>query len=71
MFIFLQECKKLDSNISDLKNNKIKSENKLTYLNDNMINIQKSINDILRNIEDIGATKIKVCIFLKIYLTSH
>ncbi|KAE9542832.1 hypothetical protein AGLY_002743 [Aphis glycines] len=53
------ECKKLDSNISDLKNNKIKLENKLTYLNDNMMNIQKSINDILRNIEDIGATKIK------------
>jgi len=71
LFILLQECKKLDSNISDLKNNKIKLENKLTYLNDNMINIQKSINDILRNIEDIGATKIKVCIFLKIYVTSH
>jgi len=31
-----------------------------------MINIEKSINDILRNIEDIGATKIKVYIFLKI-----
>jgi len=36
-----------------------------------MINIQKSINDILRNIEDIGATKIKVCIFLKMYVISH
>jgi len=44
----------------------MKLENKLTYLKNSMISIQKSINDILRNIEDIGATKIKVCIFLKI-----
>lgn len=43
----------------------MKLENKLTYLNDSMVNTQKSINDILRNIEDNGATKIKVCIFLK------
>lgn len=41
-------------------------ENKLAYLKNSMINIEKSINEILRNIEDIGATKIKVCIFLKI-----
>lgn len=51
--------------MSVVEHNKMELVNKLTYLNNSMINIQKSINDILRNIEDIGATKIKVCIFLK------
>lgn len=66
MFYCFQECKKLDTNINVLENDKTKLENKLAYLKNSIINIEKGINDILRNIEDIGATKMKVCIFLNI-----
>lgn len=39
-------------------------ESKYVYLKDRQIYIQKNINNLIRSIEDIGATKINVCTFL-------
>lgn len=38
-------------------------ESKLLYFKDRLIQIQKCINDLIRNIDDVGATKIKVSIW--------
>lgn len=37
-------------------------ESKLSFLNDRLVQVQKSINELARDIENISATKIKVCI---------
>lgn len=59
----LQECKKLDRNINDLENNKMEFQKKIVVLNNRLIKVQKNIDDSIKNIEDISAAKIKVCIF--------
>lgn len=55
----------MDRNISDLHHNKVELENKLTYLTDQLVLVQKNVNDLIRNIEDTGTIKIKVCISFK------
>lgn len=36
-------------------------ESKITYTNDKLNKIHKTVNDLIKKIEDIGAIKIKVC----------
>jgi len=40
-------------------------ECKLTHLRDKCINVEQNTNDLAKNIEDMNAVKLKVCILLK------
>jgi len=56
----LQKCKKIDKDISDAENYKMELECKLTHLRDKFINIEQSINDLTKNIDDMNVLKLKV-----------